>query len=536
MLAEFIDAGGPDTLFAAVKKPEGEQRIAVEKLILCLTEEYLMAENFAKTVCTTYFAVISGKTAAPQPVQTPPPAVKAAPVSKPAPAPVEKPTKQPKLEYDPNLFEITPDGTLVRYLGQGDKVTIPEGVKRIGENAFHARFLTSIVFPESLTHIDGGAFAHGLNIMDRLELPSGLTHIGKFAFTNCYIKEAIFPKSMEFMDQGAFLCCRNLREVTIPGSLKTVPHSAFYGCEMLERVIIQLGVETLEAHSFGGCPNLQSVTVPSSLKHIDPNAFQASGFPVQKTPESVQIIFSEPDKDLGPERFKRVKNIRLPVSNPVPRKIEYDPNLFEITPDGTLVRYLGEMRKNIVIPDGVKRIGKRAFQYANLKHITFPKTLTHIDEDAFAFGVSIVDRLELPEGLTHIGNHAFSGCKFEHLHLPASLVHMDEYAFISCPLLKEVTIPGSLKAVPNGAFCLCMGLKRVIIQPGVEKLGYSSFGNCDKLESVTVPASLTEINPEAFTVITARQPEDPAAVQIIFSEPWKDPGPERFKDVKDIRF
>ena len=56
-------------------------------------------------------------------------------------------------------FEINANGELKRYCGPGGDVVIPEDAEIIGWGAFEDCIgLTSVVIPEGVTEIDGGAF------------------------------------------------------------------------------------------------------------------------------------------------------------------------------------------------------------------------------------------------------------------------------------------------------------------------------------------------------------------------------------------
>ena len=59
---------------------------------------------------------------------------------------------------------------------------------------------------------------------------------------------------------------------------------------------------------------------------------------------------------------------------------------FQITNYGVLEKYIEEKGvSEVVIPDCVKEIGKRAFKHCTLKNITIPDSVTSIGKWAFSF-------------------------------------------------------------------------------------------------------------------------------------------------------
>ena len=60
-----------------------------------------------------------------------------------------------------------------------------------------------------------------------------------------------------------------------------------------------------------------------------------------------------------------------------------------------------------------------------------------------------------------------------------------------------MTIPGSVKIIKEETFEECKQLKEIVIEDGVETIE-KSFKYCTALEKVTIPASVTEIDPNAF--------------------------------------
>jgi|GEM_PF-1304426 len=71
--------------------------------------------------------------------------------------------------------------------------------------------------------------------------------------------------------------------------------------------------------------------------------------------------------------------------------------------------------------------------------------------------------------------------------------------------LTELTVPGSMAAIPMAAFVGCLSLSEVTIEEGVRSVDRQAFGFCPSLKSVTLPASLASISDDAF-------PQDCAAL------------------------
>ena len=78
--------------------------------------------------------------------------------------------------------------------------------------------------------------------------------------------------------------------------------------------------------------------------------------------------------------------------------------------NGILKKYKGS-GGNVVVPEGVTRIGDRAFSGCeNLQSITLPEGVTSIGDWAF-YNCKSLQSITLPEGVTSIGNGAFEDCE-----------------------------------------------------------------------------------------------------------------------------
>lgn len=146
--------------------------------------------------------------------------------------------------------------------------------------------------------------------------------------------------------------------------------------------------------------------------------------------------------------------------------------------------------------------------------------MTSIQRGAFAFCVSL-RCIQIPDSITNIGRDAFWTCtSLASVTLPNSDCSFGTGLFDSCRALTNATIPDRITYIPDSAFSRCQNLKRVEIGSGTTFIASGAFmgcssltdvimGNgvtnlagffaCTSLVSITLPASVTVIQPYAFT-------------------------------------
>ena len=100
------------------------------------------------------------------------------------PTPNPDPTPTPTATPYPFVIE---DGVLVSVKSSAEKLTVPDGVKEIGPNAFSGlKKLKTVVLPDSVEKIGKEAFANCKKLEKvKLGKKSKLKEIGKHAFLNC---------------------------------------------------------------------------------------------------------------------------------------------------------------------------------------------------------------------------------------------------------------------------------------------------------------------------------------------------------------
>lgn len=164
--------------------------------------------------------------------------------------------------------------------------------------------------------------------------------------------------------------------------------------------------------------------------------------------------------------------------------------------------YTGDLRElsytSVIIPDSVTVIEACAFQYATaLTSIDFGNGLKAIGKDAFN-GTSLT-KVTLPDGVEEIGSEAFSFCKsLKNLTMGNGDTNIGSEAFAYCTSLESAVIGGGAKTVGYGAFSFCSALKSLTLSEGLTIIGARAFEYCEALTSVTVPYSVTTIGQSAF--------------------------------------
>ncbi|MDE6306252.1 MAG: leucine-rich repeat domain-containing protein, partial [Muribaculaceae bacterium] len=80
--------------------------------------------------------------------------------------------------------------------------------------------------------------------------------------------------------------------------------------------------------------------------------------------------------------------------------------------------------EQIILPEGISKIGASAFEFAQLTEVSIPSTVETIEK------------------------YAFSGCfNLISVSLPSSIKNIREYCFSGCPELRRVYIPSSLESL-----------------------------------------------------------------------------------------
>ena len=216
-----------------------------------------------------------------------------------------------------------PEG--VRAIGQGafwgcsqlEKVVIHSHVlERIGEEAFYdcaelvhfymagnrlrtisdklfesCRKLEMIELPESICEIGNSSFSS--TALKAMNLPASLQKIGDFAFSYSGLEQVELPAKLTSLGTGAFRHC-NFTTIRIPSSVDTLAERVFSDCENLESVENEGSIRSIERGAFSGCKQLKSVQVAYGAC-LDPNKIFNDN-PKSMTAYGETVSISEPTR------------------------------------------------------------------------------------------------------------------------------------------------------------------------------------------------------------------------------------------------
>jgi hypothetical protein len=126
----------------------------------------------------------------------------------------------------------------------------------------------------------------------------------------------------------------------------------------------------------------------------------------------------------------------------------------------------------IVIPDSVTRIGKRAFSYCGLTRITFGKGLKEIKEEAFAGNqirvLTIPNGVVTIEGAIDFGTPTFGDNPLEAVSIPASLAKRNNFTGIRFDIFGHVDIFGNEVRMSITCITLPAGMEDNILKDNFE--------------------------------------------------------------------
>lgn len=417
--------------------------------------------------------------------------------------------------YNEETYSVTAIELNAFYRCQGiTSVHIPNSITIIGKSAFENCIgLTSINIPSNIKTIDENAFKDCSNLAS-VTLNEGLETISKGAFYKCTSLTSIaIPNSLtnlgslnDFASYGIFGYCTKLQSVTFGGGMTYIPWGAFEYCSALESITIPSNVTIIKGNAFSGCTSLTGdIVLAEGATYIGSGAFTRTKITSIKLPSTITsfaynalTLNTDIKKVIVPSLEQWCSLINFSESYSIgggynATGLLHYANLYIAGHEDSPIR-------DVVIPNGVKRISKNAFWNASITSVEIPSSVDSVYFEAFEFCENLKN-IKFHEGLKYIDNGAFHSCNsLETLNLPNGLIELGE-AFYQCTGLKYVEIPNSvttLNTTNRGIFNGCSNLESVKFGSGMTEIPHLMFVNCTSLQFVEIPSNITKMGMSAF--------------------------------------
>lgn len=424
--------------------------------------------------------------------------------------------------------------TLVKYVGTASVVSIPATVNRIGEEAFAGNTtIKSISFKGEVEEIAYRAFA-GCSELKKITLPDSVVELGNGAFSDCTsLKQVEIGDSLKTLGIGVFAGCSSLKEIIIdkeheyfkvsdgclydkditklylmipvreketysmPSTVTDIAEYAFWGCNSVKNLSISNIIEEIPAFAFSNCKSLQAVSIPASVRRIDVKAFEdCVRLENVWIPSQVNSIhdtaFDGCPKlnivaDIGTYAYGYFQDWQERYSD----QSEYedtgnnegaDPNDPEYAPEedtGDKQSILGQ----------TQIVGNSAFVFIDNTLPNVQGAKDSVEEE---------DKGEIEEGE---GKDVFEEQEDKVISIPKFTVAgetiLADQAYYMSESMADYEMPEGITEIGEFTFARS-NLEKIVIPDGVTTIGYGAFYYCEELRNVTLPVTVTEIEPKAF--------------------------------------
>lgn len=155
-------------------------------------------------------------------------------------------------------------------------------------------------------------------------------------------------------------------------------------------------------------------------------------------------------------------------------------------------------------------IGKRAFSYNKIQHVTIPDTVKRIED--YAFVRNSLTNIQFPSRIQEIGRGAFLGNHFTSIVIPESLEHISPEIF-RVNYLKQITFHDNIQTIGYDAFSN-NSLETIRIPANIQTIGTNAFYR-NRIKNLTLEEGVQTIGAAAFSENLLRQVMIPQNVQTI---------------------
>jgi len=376
--------------------------------------------------------------------------------------------------------------------GLSGKIVIPDGIKKIPNDAFYAcDKLIKVVLPETVSYLGDRAFSECHNL-EYVNIPAAVSYIGDECFYQCHnLRTAEILNGSVELRGSIFFACNKLESVFLPEGLPEIPTYTFVACTSLKEIKIPESVTRIGYRAFEMCTSLTEMAIPANVQTIETAAFGGC--------TSLETIQVDPQNTA----FSSADGILCNA-------------------DGTsIICAPAGIHGHVVIPEGVRVIEEGAFENcAYLEEVTIPNSVEQIKDVAFCLSSSLA-KIHIGKGVKDIGRQAFDYTAYYNdpanwqngvLYIDDCVVGIqsenrdvfirDGARVIACCGMNQaerVWMPDSVEYISSMAFGGMENLKYVRISKNLKGIYETAFGYSNRMHSINLPDGIGYVHPGAIS-------------------------------------
>ena len=441
-------------------------------------------------------------------------------------------------------FQMNGD-ILVRYTGTEETVSVPDGVKEIGEEAFSENSsIKKVVLPNSVEKIKYNAF-FGCENLEEIDLNDELLSIGSSAFSNCKkLVKISLGSSLNDFGSGVFAGCDALETLSLdsknkkfsyedgvlynkdkttlyemlsgrknttyqmPDTVTKINQYAFWGCDYLLGITLSNNLKKIEPFTFANCTYLTGVSIPYSVTTIEEMAFQdCRNLGEVSIPESVTTIHEtafdgcynlsiKAKEGTAAYQFLQTFNITDADKSEQEDVQENDVVTTEISDD--------VVTESSITTDTGILLGQT--KIASRRAVVFIDNSSQTVYSGNSFLEQVED--EIPENETtqqetlNLDSDLDAQTEdIKGVYIPKYAIfnnQIADFAFYGDQNLDEYQLDQSIHTIGQFSFART-NLYEIKIPEGVEVIEQGAFYHCDLLSQVEIPSSVKKIEKAAFS-------------------------------------
>lgn len=255
-----------------------------------------------------------------------------------------------------------------------ETLDIPKSVTRIGKKAFHLHHLSELVIPGNVKEIGESAFEGTFKAitLKKLTLEEGIEKIGALAFKEGYLETVKLPSSLLSLASDAFYHNAGVDNDYVVRCYTTNPAHMKFQNSASHKIVLRTTEWTVEDFTFGMVA-VQSEAITNPETTI--TGLSESG--LEKLKSFTDLVL--PQKNAKGEVITAIGEYafaNLPVKL---TSVTFADGLEHI---GT-GSFMGNLLQELILPESLKTIGDQAFSENRVTELTLPEKVESIGKSAF---------------------------------------------------------------------------------------------------------------------------------------------------------